>query len=222
MVLLNIKMPTSCADCEMKNFNLVKGHFCRVTSDSIEQYVVKKGFHPSCKIKERFTSEELLALQALCRGCSSNPRITGATFVKAIGTSSEEKISYYDALKVVSKMINKELYEEALAESINAYIGWYTGGRHEACDALNDSSRKLIVAYKNHFQNPLGYKIHKGIISLDTEIFNNFCIDFLFEGTPKNIETVKKAEKEFKEKFSNPEILFDVFEKINGQVVAWS
>lgn len=51
------------------------------------------------------TKEELLALQAVHRGCRTNSRIKGAIYVRNPMSPSEREISYYDALIVLSKII---------------------------------------------------------------------------------------------------------------------
>lgn len=61
--------------------------------------------------KSRFTSKELFALQAVYRGCNTNNRLVGATYVQNFGTPEEREISYYDALKTVRKMIDEDLEE---------------------------------------------------------------------------------------------------------------
>ncbi len=58
--------------------------------------------------KSRFTPEELLALRAVYRGCNTNIRLFGSVYVLNFGTENEKEISYYDALSVVDKMIQKE------------------------------------------------------------------------------------------------------------------
>lgn len=58
--------------------------------------------------ESRFTSEELLAMQAVYRGCNTNKRLAGSIYVQNFGTDSEREISYYDALGIVEKMINDE------------------------------------------------------------------------------------------------------------------
>ena len=58
--------------------------------------------------KSRFTPEELLALRAVYRGCNTNRRLFGSVYVLNFGTENEKEISYYDALSVVDKMIQKE------------------------------------------------------------------------------------------------------------------
>lgn len=58
---------------------------------------------------QRFTPKELLALQAVYRGCNTNKRLVGSTYVQNFGTENEREISYYDALGVVGKMIQDEL-----------------------------------------------------------------------------------------------------------------
>lgn len=59
--------------------------------------------------QKRFTPEELLALQAVYRGCNTNKRLIGSIYVHNFGTANENQISYYDALKIVDKMIEAEL-----------------------------------------------------------------------------------------------------------------
>lgn len=59
--------------------------------------------------KSRFTPEELLALQAVYRGCNTNKRLIASTYVQNFGTENEREISYYSALEVVDKIIQKEL-----------------------------------------------------------------------------------------------------------------
>lgn len=58
---------------------------------------------------KRFTSEELLALQAVFRGCNTNKRIQGAMYVQNFGTTHEREISYFDALKIVGEIIKEEI-----------------------------------------------------------------------------------------------------------------
>lgn len=58
---------------------------------------------------KRFTSEELFALQAVFRGCNTNKKIKGLTYVQNFGAENEKEISYSDALKIVGKMIENEL-----------------------------------------------------------------------------------------------------------------
>lgn len=58
--------------------------------------------------QSRFTPEELLALRAVYRGCNTNRRLFGSVYVLNFGTLNEKEISYYDALSVVDKMIQKE------------------------------------------------------------------------------------------------------------------
>ena len=55
----------------------------------------------------RFTKKELLALCAVYRGCNTNRRVNGSTYVQNFGTEDEREISYYDALKIVGEMIEK-------------------------------------------------------------------------------------------------------------------
>ena len=59
--------------------------------------------------QSRFTSEELLALKAVYRGCNTNKLLIGSNYVHNIGTDHEKSISYYEALKIVDKMIQEEL-----------------------------------------------------------------------------------------------------------------
>lgn len=59
--------------------------------------------------KSKFTHEELFALQAVYRGCNTNKRLIGSIYVQNFGTENEREISYYDALEVVAKIIQKEL-----------------------------------------------------------------------------------------------------------------
>ena len=51
------------------------------------------------------TKEELLALQAVYRGCNTNSRIKGAIYVRNPMSPSEREISYYDALNILDKII---------------------------------------------------------------------------------------------------------------------
>ena len=58
------------------------------------------------KVSQRkFTPEEILALRAVYRGCNTNKRLIGSTYVYNFGTEDEVSISYYDALKVVENII---------------------------------------------------------------------------------------------------------------------
>lgn len=56
-------------------------------------------------IQREFTPEEILALRAVYRGCNTNKRLIGSTYVHNFGTEDEISISYYDALKVVENII---------------------------------------------------------------------------------------------------------------------
>lgn len=51
------------------------------------------------------TEKELLALQAVYRGCRTNSRIKGAIYVRNPMSPSKREISYYDALIVFDKII---------------------------------------------------------------------------------------------------------------------
>lgn len=62
--------------------------------------------------KSRFTSKELFALQAVYRGCNTNKRLVGTSYVQNFGTPEEREISYYDALGIIRKMIDDELEKE--------------------------------------------------------------------------------------------------------------
>lgn len=53
------------------------------------------------------TREELLALKAVYRGCNTNKRLIGSSYVLNFGTKDEEEISYYDALHVFDKIIDQ-------------------------------------------------------------------------------------------------------------------
>lgn len=55
----------------------------------------------------RFTEKELLALCAVYRGCNTNRRLIGSTYVQHFGTENEREISYFDALKIVDEMIEE-------------------------------------------------------------------------------------------------------------------
>lgn len=59
--------------------------------------------------KQRFTPEELFALQAVYRGCNTNKKLEGSIYVQNFGTENEREISYYDALGIVNEMIQTEL-----------------------------------------------------------------------------------------------------------------
>lgn len=56
------------------------------------------------KISE-VSEKELLALQAVYRGCRTNNRIKGAVYVRNPMSPSKREISYYDALIVLGKII---------------------------------------------------------------------------------------------------------------------
>ncbi len=56
----------------------------------------------------RFTQKELLALKAVFRGCNTNGKLVGSTYVYKFGTEEEESISYYDALTIIDGMIETE------------------------------------------------------------------------------------------------------------------
>lgn len=58
--------------------------------------------------ESRFTPKELLALRAVHRGCRTNRRIVGATYVVDFCTENEQEIPYYEAMGIVSDMIAKE------------------------------------------------------------------------------------------------------------------
>lgn len=62
--------------------------------------------------KSRFTSKELFALQAVYRGCNTNKRLVGTSYVQNFGTPEQREISYYDALGIIRKMIDEELEKE--------------------------------------------------------------------------------------------------------------
>ena len=47
------------------------------------------------------TEKELLALQAVYRGCRTNSRIKGAIYVRNPMSPSKREISYYDALFIL-------------------------------------------------------------------------------------------------------------------------
>lgn len=53
------------------------------------------------------TKEELLALQAVYRGCKTNSRIRGAIYVRNPMSPSEREISYYDALFIFGMIIRE-------------------------------------------------------------------------------------------------------------------
>lgn len=53
------------------------------------------------------TQNELLALKALRRGCKTNRRLIGSSYVLNFGSSNEQEISYYDAIKIVDKIIEE-------------------------------------------------------------------------------------------------------------------
>ena len=56
------------------------------------------------KISE-VSEKELLALQAVYRGCNTNRRLIGETYVRDIRKPIWDEISYYDALKILDKII---------------------------------------------------------------------------------------------------------------------
>ena len=59
--------------------------------------------------KARLSSQELFALQAVRRGCNTNKKLIGASYVQNFGTDKEKEISYYDALKIIDEIIEEEL-----------------------------------------------------------------------------------------------------------------
>lgn len=53
------------------------------------------------------TEKELLALQAVYRGCRTNNRIKGAVYVRNPMSPSKREISYYDALFIFGMIIRE-------------------------------------------------------------------------------------------------------------------
>ena len=64
------------------------------------------------------TEKELLALQAVYRGCRTNSRIKGAIYVRNPMSPSKREISYYDALFIFGMIIREaeKLIEEEVSE----------------------------------------------------------------------------------------------------------
>lgn len=64
------------------------------------------------------TKEELLALQAVYRGCRTNNRIKGAIYVRNPMSPSKREISYYDALFIFGMIIREaeKLIEAEVSE----------------------------------------------------------------------------------------------------------
>lgn len=56
------------------------------------------------KISE-VSEKELLALQAVYRGCNTNRRLIGGTYVRDIRKPIWDEISYYEALKILARII---------------------------------------------------------------------------------------------------------------------
>lgn len=56
------------------------------------------------KISE-VSEKELLALQAVYRGCNTNRRLIGTTYVRDIRKTIWDEISYYEALKILDRII---------------------------------------------------------------------------------------------------------------------
>ena len=69
------------------------------------------------KISE-VSEKELLALQAVYRGCNTNRRIIGATYVRDIRKPIWDEIPYSEALEILDKSICKaeKLIEAEVSE----------------------------------------------------------------------------------------------------------
>ena len=106
-------------------------------------------------------------------------------------------------------------------QNLETFAAWHLGGTHEADDDLNDGNLGTIKTYMAENPNAKGYKYHEGIIDLDTENLYNFCCDYIFDGTPENIEKIKAAEGEFK-KTRIPENLTNTLDAADGICLVWS
>ena len=62
----------------------------------------------------KITQNKLLALKAVRRGCNTNHRLVGSSYVLNFGSSNEQTISYYDAIKTMDEIIEEA--EQALRE----------------------------------------------------------------------------------------------------------
>lgn len=69
--------------------------------------------------------------------------------------------------------------------------------------------------------NAKGYQYYQGMVTLDAENLYNFCCDYVFDGTPENIEKIKAAEEEFK-KTGITENLTNVLDAADGICLVWS
>ena len=111
--------------------------------------------------------------------------------------------------------------ERLRAESNRCYLRLVLNGSHEADDSLNDGNRSVIRKYFTEYSDPLGYKFYIGVVQLDTKKLTNFCCDYVFNGTPENINKIKLAEIEFK-KTGNPETIMFALDEAEGICLYWS
>ena len=53
------------------------------------------------------SEKQLLALNAVVYGCNTNKRLAGASFMSGIGSDNPKTISFYEAIGIVSEMLEK-------------------------------------------------------------------------------------------------------------------
>ena len=53
------------------------------------------------------SEKQLLALNAVVYGCNTNKRLVGASFMSGIGSDNPKTISFYEAIGIVSEMLEK-------------------------------------------------------------------------------------------------------------------
>ena len=53
------------------------------------------------------SEKQLLALNAVVYGCNTNKRLVGASYMTGIGSDNPKTISFYEAIGIVSEMLEK-------------------------------------------------------------------------------------------------------------------